>query len=125
MYCATPPRLFLQPGVLAKITQFIIDKGYTPCHSSDIFPFKPFGGTDADKAERIRLCSQEIIARGLFGLFGLSNATMQDTRVALEAKKRIEFYVREFDPDWRRYYPKLRHTFGDFLDSFFKERNLL
>jgi hypothetical protein len=63
------------------------------------------------------ICYNDVRTRDVFGLFGISDGTMQESLFALKYEKQIKIYLETFDVEWKKYYPPLREKYGSFLDS--------
>ena len=125
VYAATPSRLEKHdPQVVGRIEKYISSRNQLPFHPFSAFPYEYFEGNShlgltPQELRKIAMkpCFDAVKMSRKFWLFGISDGTLQEARVALNfnrkpwnlfRRKQIEFHL-DWDPDWQKWTEKLAH----------------
>ena len=108
IYCAQPGRL---PNKKRKVMSFVSRHGGAPLHPFQAFPFGLYEGGPIGREKTMKFCRRLISISDEVWLFGVSEGTLEDLNHAVKIKKPIKLHL-EFDPEWKRYYNKLKRKYG-------------
>ena len=96
---------------------FITNKGDAPLHPFQAFPYERFeGNASVGREKSMEYCLRLIDTSDEFYLFGISEGTLDETLYAIEIKKPIIPHL-EFDPEWIKFYARLKQEYGNPLDK--------
>jgi|SRR3989344_6615823 len=110
IYCATPSRLSFK---LSEIMDFVTSKGYGPLHPFQAFPIDRFESGPLGREKSMEYCFRAVSICDEFWIFGISNGTLEELVFAKKTNKKVEFYLDQFDPDWKKYYFLLKDQFNN------------
>jgi len=101
MYLSIPSRM---KHLGSEIEKFARDKGYAGWNPLKNLPYEDFeGNPDFGRARTIDLCCIMVEKFPVFGLFGISDGTMQEFNYALSANRQIRVW-KEKDAEWEKFY---------------------
>ena len=117
IYLATPARL---KDKTEEIMDYAISLGYAPFHPFKAFPYERFEGGPVGREQTMEFCKRAIDVCDLFALCGISEGTLEELNYALRKNKPVKLFLEKFDPEWKKYYKKLKEKFGEPLEKLKK-----
>ncbi len=111
-----------------KILDFIRIKGYVPFDHRRGVPYKDFE-LGLGRAKTLDFLIRVMKQCDAVWIFGISEGAMGELKVAIEMKEGgssieiLGFY--NFDPEWDKYYEKLRKKYGDLIAHLRGKRRLI
>lgn len=120
IYCATPSRLSQHSEL---ISRFVADQGFGPLHPFVALPYELFEGGRIGRERSMEYCFRLVDVADEFWMFGVSNGTLQEAVRAIRSGKPVSLHFQDWnpgDPEWKKFYEKLGHTYGMPLDELLR-----
>ena len=115
MYLAIPSRMSERAG---EIREFAFREGYAPLCPFRTFPFEEFEANPEIGRDKAReWCFGLVDIGDVFGMFGISEGTIDEFERAYDLNKPIKLYFKKFDNLWEEYYNNLEKNQRKKLDE--------
>lgn len=118
-YGSTPSRLVSK---IDEIMLYTERRGKACVHPFNAFPYKFYEGGILGRQKAIEACCRLIDICGEYAIYGISEGTLIELQYVLDTNAKntyqrpVEIFIKEFDPEWEKYYEEYYKRFSDALD---------